>query len=65
MPPRKIFHSVAFLFCLTIGGSSSAGKARSTSISRQFLVYGVDIRIRGAICDLAEQTKSDLLRLLD
>jgi len=38
---------------------------RSVSASRQFIVYGTDVRVRGAICDLAEQTKSDLLRTLD
>ncbi len=33
-------------------------KPHSTSTSRQFLVFGVDVALRGAICDLAEQTKS-------
>jgi hypothetical protein len=37
----------------------------SVSTSRQFLVYGADLRLRGAICDLAERTKRDLLRLID
>ncbi len=62
--PRKVFHSAAFLLCLTAGAAWSAGKARSTSTSRQFLVYGAEVRVRGAMCDLAERTKSDLLRLL-
>jgi len=35
---------------------------RSISTSRQFLVYGPDIGLRSAICDVAERTKSDLLR---
>lgn len=38
---------------------------RSVSSSRQFIVYGADVRLRGAICDIAEQTKRDLLRLLE
>ena len=38
---------------------------RSVSTSRQFLVYGTDVRLRGAICDLAERTKRDLLQLID
>ena len=63
--PRKIFHPFAFLLCLTAGVAWAAGKERSTSSSRQFLVYGADVRVRGMICDLAERTKSDLLRLLD
>ena len=37
----------------------------SVSTSRQFLVYGADVRLRGAICDLAERTKRDLLLLID
>ena len=63
--PRKIFHPFAFLLCLTAAVAWAAGKERSTSTSRQFLVYGADVRVRGTICDLAERTKSDLLRLLD
>ena len=62
--PRKIFHPFAFLLCLTAGVAWSADKERSTSTSRQFLVYGAEVRVRGMICDLAERTKSDLLRLL-
>jgi hypothetical protein len=38
---------------------------RSVSTSRQFLVYGTDVRLRGAICDLAERTKGDVLQLID
>ncbi|MEO7725337.1 MAG: hypothetical protein ABIU29_11745 [Chthoniobacterales bacterium] len=50
--------------CLTIGAMLAAGKPRSISPSRQFLVYGADVRVRGAMCDLAERTKANLLRLL-
>jgi hypothetical protein len=42
-----------------------AGPERSVSTSRQFVVYGPDLRLRGAICDLAERTKRDLLQLID
>jgi len=42
-----------------------AAPERSVSVSRQFLVYGPDQRLRGAICDLAERTKRDFLRLID
>jgi hypothetical protein len=41
--------------------SAAATPERSVSTSRQFLVYGHDIKLRGAICDLAERTKRDLL----
>ncbi len=36
----------------------------STSPSRQFVIYGADAKMRGAISGLAEQTKTDLLGLL-
>ena len=38
---------------------------RSISSSRQFVVYGQDIGLRGAICDLAERTKRDVLQTID
>lgn len=34
------------------------------SSSRQFVVYGPDARLRGAICDLAERSKRDAIRIL-
>lgn len=37
---------------------------QSISTSRQFIVYGTGVGVRGAICDLAEKTKRDLLALL-
>ncbi|MEY2489852.1 MAG: hypothetical protein QOC70_1794 [Verrucomicrobiota bacterium] len=43
----------------------SAPPERSVSNSRQFLVYGPDVRLRGALCDLAEKTKRDVLQLID
>ena len=36
----------------------------STSPSRQFVIYGANAKVRGAISGLAEQTKTNLLRLL-
>jgi hypothetical protein len=36
----------------------------STSPSRQFVIYGADAKMRGAISGLAEQTKTNLLGLL-
>jgi len=41
-----------------------APSEHSTSPSREFVVYGADAKIRGAISGLAEQTKSNLLTLL-
>src|SRR3954453_22548911 len=36
----------------------------STSPSRQFVIYGADAKLRGAISGLAEQTKTNLLSLM-
>src|SRR5919106_3505323 len=36
----------------------------STSPSRQFVIYGADAKVRGAVSGLAEQTKANLLSLL-
>jgi hypothetical protein len=37
---------------------------RSVSPSRQFILYGADARLRGAVSELAENTKENLLGLL-
>src|SRR5262249_9775180 len=42
----------------------SAQPEHSTSPSREFVVYGADAKVRGAISGLAEQTKTNLLTLL-
>ena len=42
----------------------AAQPERSTSPSRQFVIYGADAKVRGAVSSLAEQTKANLLRLL-
>jgi hypothetical protein len=47
------------------GAAEAAGPVeQSISTSRQFVVYGTDLAMRGAICDLAECTKRELLTLL-
>jgi hypothetical protein len=47
-------------------GAAPAAKPveQSISTSRQFIVYGTDVGVRGAICDLAERTKHEVLSLL-
>ncbi len=62
---RKFFRFPALALCLVTSVAFAAGKPRSTSASRQFIVYGPDVAVRGALCDLAERTKSNLLRLLE
>ena len=37
---------------------------RSVSVSRQFIVYSSDVRVRAALCSVAERTKATLLALL-
>jgi hypothetical protein len=56
---------LGFLVCassLTL--LSAAPVEQSLSTSRQFIVYGTDVAVRGAICDFAERTKRELLTLL-
>src|ERR1700758_2944290 len=42
----------------------AAPTENSVSPSRQFVIYGADAQLRGAVSDLAERTKADLLTLL-
>ena len=57
---------VAIVLFVGIGlqGDYAAQSERSTSPSRQFVIYGADPKIRGAVSSLAEQTKANLLALL-
>ena len=63
--PLQIFRVAGAIVSLVTGVAHSAGKPRSVSTSRQFLVYGANVRVRGAMCDLAERTKKNLLHVLD
>ena len=65
LPLLKILCTVGAIVFLLARAAYPAGKPHSTSSSRQFIVYGADLRVRGAMCDLAERTKANLLRLLD
>jgi hypothetical protein len=42
----------------------AASPEHSVSPSRQFVIYGADAQLRGAVSDLAERTKADFLALL-
>lgn len=61
---------LAVVCSLLIGLFASDAVARmdpvehSVSTSRQFIVYGMDVAGRGAICGFAERTKRELLALL-
>ena len=52
------------VLAFAVFGQVAPPPGRSVSSSRQFIVYGADARARGAICDLAERSKRDTLRLL-
>ncbi len=60
----KILFPLAALLSLTTAAAFPAAKAKSISTSRQFIVYGASVAVRGAVCDLAEQTKANLLHHL-
>ncbi len=61
---RKFLLVATAALALTVRSGLSADRPRTISTSRQFLVYGTEVALRGAVCDLAEQTKASLLHLL-
>ncbi|HEY1768905.1 MAG TPA: hypothetical protein VGG02_01450 [Chthoniobacterales bacterium] len=60
----KLFNFVAIVLLLSATFSHAQTRPHSTSTSRQFIVYGAGVPERGAVCDLAETTKANLLNLL-
>jgi hypothetical protein len=59
-----VFHFV-IVGLLVFGEAEGAGAVeQSVSTSRQFIVYGTDLPVRGAICDFAERAKRELLDVL-
>jgi len=62
----SLARSLVFVAGICIVGTVAAAKPveQSISTSRQFIVYGTDVAMRGAICDFAERTKRELLTLL-
>jgi hypothetical protein len=62
-PADRFALAAAFLLFLS-NTLLSAPLERSLSTSRQFIVYGANPPWRGSVSDLAEQTKSNLLRVL-
>src|SRR6266566_621358 len=55
--------SIIVSFALTQAGLG-APLERSVSPSRQFIIYGANAAMRGAVSEVAEQTKANLLALL-
>jgi hypothetical protein len=60
MARAAIFISLVF----AVHALHAASPEHSVSPSRQFVIYGADAELRGAVSGLAEQTKSNLLALL-
>ena len=60
----RLVLAAIFLLPLTNSLLFSAPLQRSVSTSRQFIIYGTNVPLRGVVSDLAEQTKANLLRLL-
>jgi len=60
MERAAIFISAVFASHVLYG----APQEHSVSPSRQFVIYGADAELRGAVSNLAERTKADLLLLL-
>jgi len=59
-----IRHMIFILSVLLCQSLQAASPERSVSPSHQFIVYGGDATLRGAVSKLAEQTKANLLALL-
>jgi hypothetical protein len=60
---RKVFATCAIVSIL-LSPAIRAASERTLSTSRQFILYGADVGLRGAISYLAEETKTNLLRIL-
>jgi hypothetical protein len=56
--------AICISILLTAHFVHAASQERSVSPSREFVIYGANAELRGAVSDLAERTKADLLTLL-
>ena len=56
--------AILLLFIMALQPLQAALPAHSVSPSRQFIIFGSDAATRGAISEVAEQTKANLLALL-
>src|SRR6266849_7319873 len=62
--PAHIVCSVIIVLALSETGLRCARIERSVSPSQQFIIYGANGALRGILSELAEQTKTNLLALL-
>jgi hypothetical protein len=58
---RRVVFTLSIFACQSL---QAALPERSVSPSQQFVIYGANAALRGAVSELAEQTKSNLLGLL-
>ena len=61
---RRAIFSLILSMLVAQQATLAAPPERSISPSRQFIIYGADAKLRGAVSDLAEATKTNLLALL-
>jgi hypothetical protein len=59
---RRVVFTLSIFACQSL---QAALPARTVSPSQQFLIYGANAELRGAVSELAEQTKSNLLVCCD
>ena len=59
-----LLFSVILLATVPQRRSGAETAERSVSASHQFVVYGVTVQLRGAVADVAEKTKTNVLQLL-
>jgi len=59
-----LFGWIALACFVALNAASAAPSEQSISTSRQFIVYGNDLALRGIICVVAERSKRELLRLI-
>ena len=62
-PPHLVWFVIS-LFAFSQTELVCASPERSVSPSQQFIIYGADATLRGAVSELAEQTKANFLALL-
>src|SRR5437773_8016936 len=58
---RRVIFTLSIFACQSL---QAALPARTVSPSQQFVIYGANAALRGAVSELAEQTKVNLLALL-
>ena len=63
---KTICRAIFILLSIFVSSQSfcAATLVRTVSPSRQFIIYGANATLRGAVSELAEQTKANLLALL-